>query len=158
MDLNGISTTTDKKRKVNMDWYRRIAVSAVLCTLVAGCAGYRSFYTTGSNAFHDISIIVSPEVQKVATIENMNINRKQGAGQSFVVSGDISYGHSCRALTINASFINTEGVVLRNTKGSIMDYVANTKARFQTSAYIVAMIGETKDIIDKVVLNSVECL
>jgi hypothetical protein len=135
----------------------RLIILVVCCSLCA-CGGLRSFYTTGSNAFHDIKIEVSPEVQKIATVENTTIQRNRGAGQSFKVSGDIQYNSSCRVLSVNVSFINTAGVVLKNTKGPIANYVANSKARFQASVYIVAMIGETKDIIDKVILTGLECL
>ena len=135
---------------------RRIILVASLG--LSACGGVRSLYTTGSNAFHDIKIEVSPELQKTATVENTSIDRNQGAGQSFKVTGDIQYGNSCKVLSVNVSFINTDGVVLKNTKGPVVNYVANTKARFQASAYIVAMVGETKDIIDKVVLTGLECL
>lgn len=140
---------------------RRLFLAATLAVIVVGlnaCAAYRDFYTTASNGFQKIAIEVSPELQKVATIENARIDRKQGAGQSFNVTGEIQYSQSCRILSINVSFINTAGVALHNTKAPIMNYAANTKARFMASAYIVAMVGETKDILDKVVLGSLECL
>jgi hypothetical protein len=132
---------------------------ALLLTIVglSACSGYRAFYTKGANAFHDITIEVAPDLQKAATLENLTVEKKEGAGHSFVVSGDIQYPASCKTLLINASFINTEGVALHNARGVVMSYVANTKARIQASAYIVAMVGETKDIVDKVVLGGLEC-
>lgn len=140
---------------------RRFYLATILVMIamtLGACAAVRDFYTTGSNAFHKITIVVSPELQNVATVENTMINKKQGAGQGFDVTGDIQYNRSCRLMAINVSFINTAGVVLNNSKAGVRDYVANTKARFIANAYIVAMIGESKDIVDKVVLGSLECL
>lgn len=140
---------------------QRLFLATILVMIAVGlsaCAAYRDFYTTASNGFQKIAIEVSPELQKVATIENARIDRKQGAGQSFNVTGEIQYSQSCRIMSINVSFINTAGVALHNTKAPIMNYAANTKARFMASAYIVAMVGETKDILDKVILGSLECL
>ncbi len=135
----------------------RNTVILFLAVILTACSSYKAFYTKGSNAFHDITIEVSPELKKVATVENITIGKKPGAGHGFVVSGDIQYAKPCKTMFINVSFINPEGVVLQNTKGMVMSYVANAKARFQASAYIVAMVGETKDIVDKVVLASLEC-
>lgn len=133
-------------------------ILVMIATTLGACAAYRDFYTTGSNAFHKITIVVSPELQEVATVENTLVDKKQGAGQSFNVTGDIQYSRSCRVLSVNTSFINTAGVVLHNTQAAVRDYVGNTKARFIASAYIVAMVGETKDIVDKVVLGRLQCL
>jgi hypothetical protein len=140
--------------------YKRVLILSVIVCSLSACAastGFRQFYTRGSNAFHDIKLEVTPELQKIANVENLTIDRKQGAGQSFMVSGDIQHDRTCRVLSVDVSFINTAGVVLKNTQAPIMNYKANTKARFQASAYIVVMIGETKDIIDKVVLDSLKC-
>jgi hypothetical protein len=152
-----ILTLEYDKGETQMTQVIRNTAILFLVVIVSACAGYRDFYTKGSNAFHDITIEVSPELQKAATLENVTIVKKPGEGHSFVVSGDIQYGASCKTLFINTSFINTEGVILHNAKGVVMPYVANTKARFQASAYIVAMVGETKDIVGKVVLSGLEC-
>lgn len=136
----------------------RVVTSLMLVVVLGACAASRQFQTLGSNAFHEMTIEVSPDLQKIATLENLGIERKKAAGSSFVVSGDIQYGRSCQILSLNVSFINTEGVALRNTQAPIMNYAAKTKARFQASAYINAMVGETKDIIDKVVISDLKCM
>jgi hypothetical protein len=137
-----------------------VAIFLVAATgLLAGCQGYRDLATRGSNAFHDITLEVSDQVKSVAAVENLKIERKAHAGASFIVSGDISYGNSCRAaLMIGVSFVNEKGVVLLNRKAPIQSYNANTKARFNAAAYINAKVGETQDIIDKVILTDISCV
>ena len=140
---------------------RRIYLATVLVMIamtLGACTEYRGFYTRMANAGHKITIVVSPVLQKVATVENVLVNKKEGAGHGFDVTGDIQYSRGCQILSVNVSFVNTAGVALSNTQAPIMNYAANTKARFMASAYIVAQIGETKDIVDQVVLGSLQCL
>jgi hypothetical protein len=140
----------------------QIVTIILVAMAFTGCRAskaYRDFATKGSNAFHDITLEVSPNVSKIATIENLNIERKAQVGASFIVSGDISYNQSCNTLLMVAvSFINMKGVVLHNAQAPIRSYIANTKARFMTAAYINAIIGETQDIIDKVVITDLKCM
>lgn len=124
-----------------------------------GCQGYRDLATRGSNAFHEITLEVSDSVKRVATVDNLKIERKAQRGSSFIVSGDISYSQSCRsALMVGVSFVNQQGVVLLNKRSPIQAYTANTKARFNAPAHINANIDETKDIIDKVIITDVSCV
>lgn len=134
-----------------------LVFGGALC--LVGCQGYRDFASRGSNAFHDITLEVSDDVKRVATIENFKIERKAQVGSSFVVSGDIIYAQSCHsALMVGVSFVNEMGVVLLNRRAPIQAYSANTKARFNASAHINAKIGETQDIIDTVRLTEVSCV
>jgi hypothetical protein len=137
----------------------RVGSALVLAIGLAGCQGYRDLATRGANAFHDIKLEVAADVQRLATIENLKIERKAQAGSSFVLSGDVSYGQGCpSALLLGVSFINEKGVVLLNHRAPVQSYVANSKARFMTTAHINAKIGETQDIIDKVVVNELRCV
>jgi hypothetical protein len=139
-----------------------LIVMIFVAMTLSGCPAtkaYRNFATKGSNAFHDITLEVSPSVSNIAKIENLNIERKARAGSSFVVSGDIAYNQSCNTmLMLGVSFISVEGVVLHNAQAPVRSYLANTKARFMTVAHINAIIGETKDIIDKVVITNLKCM
>jgi len=135
-----------------------LPICVAIPLILGGCQSYRDFETRGSNAFHDITLEVSPDVSRAAKIDDLKIERKARAGASFVVTGDITYGKSCTAgLMIGISFFNGNGVALKNAKGIVQSYVANTRSRFQTFAHIDALVGETKDIIDKVVLTDIKC-
>lgn len=134
-------------------------VIVLTVAVLSGCQGYRQFVTTGSNAFRPIKMEVAPEVQAVAKIEDMQVERKAQAGASFVFSGNIVYDRSCNAaLMLDVDFVSTDAVVLRSIRAPLRSYVANTKARFMASAYINAHIGESKDIIDKVVIRGLSCV
>ena len=137
----------------------QMLITMSIALTFSGCQGYRALATKGANAFHDIALEVGPDVSRVARIEGLKIERKAQAGSSFVVSGDVTYGQSCKsALLLGVSFINANAVVLFNTRAPIQAYVANTTARFQTAAHINAKVGETQDIIDKVIVTELKCV
>jgi hypothetical protein len=137
----------------------QVLIALSIAFTLSGCQGYRELATKGANAFHDIALEVSAEVGSVAKIEELKIERKAQAGSSFVVTGNVTYSQSCTsALLLGVSFVNAKAVVLYNTRAPIRSYVANTTARFQTAAHINAKIGETQDIIDKVIVTELKCV
>lgn len=130
-------------------------LGAALAAL-AGCQSYQDMRTLVANNFQRIAIEVAPEVARVAKVENVTVNEKEGA-RGFALRGEVTHPSACRNLTLDVSFITVKGVVMRNATVGVLNYPGKVPARFDTVVLANALIGSNDDVIGKVLFTGVSC-
>jgi len=105
------------------------------------------------NAFKDITVEVSPSVEKMANFSDLKIDQRM---TTFTLSGVISYPKSCKFLQVDVKFYDKGGVVVGTAPGIISDYVAQENSHF--SAGLITAAAGAHGPLDIAKLSALKCV
>ncbi|AMC33799.1 hypothetical protein [Janthinobacterium sp. B9-8] len=129
-----------------------------LCLLL-GCAnpvrdGINNLRTSVRNGFQDMKVEVTPEVSKIATLEEVKLEAT--LDDRFDLNGYITYAKSCNQfLTMDVRFYSAGGSSLGNSIAMSKAYKSGERAKFKASFKQIAK--DRSELISKVVVSNLKC-
>ncbi len=140
----------------------RVSFTLLITMVLIGCAGmdnvrdgYMNLRTKFANGFQDISVEVSPAVQKIAKIEDLKIEANAYMSEMFEVIGNVTYPKNCKFLALDVKFLAKNGTNLGAAKGIVQNYTANEKSRFK--APLMNMPTSSRELLNKARVDSLTC-
>ncbi|MDW5418231.1 hypothetical protein R6242_16825 [Iodobacter sp. CM08] len=137
---------------------KKIVSLLSLCFLF-GCAnpvrdGINNLRTSVRNGFQDIKIEVSPDVSKIATLEELKLEAT--LSDRFDLNGYVTYSKSCNLfLTMDVRFYSADGSSIGNSIAMSKAYKSGERAKFKASSKQIAK--DRSELISKVLVTNLKC-